>query len=110
MDMEARFETSERFSKDQVTHMLDLYCKSLNELGYEPIPFPDVDAHVTGSIYLGAKYDTLNHARWMCDQAQDFAQQGRWAKAHRWIGMIQGLLFVGGVYSISELKKHNRTP
>jgi hypothetical protein len=108
--MDTGLETGERFSQEQVGHMLDHYCHTLDDLGYEPVPFPDLDAHVTGSIYLGAKYDTLNHARWMCDEARAFARQGRWAKAHRWIGMIQGLLFVGGVYSISELKGHNRSP
>ncbi len=98
----------ERFSHEQVTHMLDLYGKTLEELGYRPIPYPDLDAKIGGNILRGAKYDSLNHARWMCDEVRAFVRQGRWSKAYRWIGMIQGLLFMGGIVSISELKDHNR--
>jgi hypothetical protein len=44
----------------------------------------------------------------MCEETRGFMGSGRWAKVYRWIGMIQGLLFMGGVYSIEELKRHNR--
>ena len=98
----------ESFSQEQAKHMLDLYCRTLDELGYEPNPYPDLQAHVGGNILRGAKYDSLSHARWMCDEARAFVRQGRWSKAYRWIGMIQGLLFMGGVFSIVELKGHNR--
>lgn len=90
--------------------MLTLYCRTLAELGYEPVPYDGLDARVGDNIYGGGKYDALCHAHWMCLQAREFMHQKRRAKAYRWIGMIQGILWTGGVFSISELKEHNALP
>jgi hypothetical protein len=100
--------SGEEFSREHAEQMLERYSKKLTELGYEPVPFPDTGKPLTGTIYRGAKFDALCHARWMCEETRGFMGSGRWAKAYRWIGMIQGLLFMGGVYSIEELKRHNR--
>lgn len=101
--------TGEDLGREQADMMLQRYAKRLDELGYEAVPYPHVDQLLAGTIYRGAKYDALCHARWMCDETRTFIGAGRYAKAYRWIGMIQGLLFMGGLYSITELKKHNRT-
>jgi hypothetical protein len=98
----------EDFSRAHADAMLTRYAKALDDLGYEPVPYPHVDETLKGTIYRGAKYDALCHARWMCGETKSFMSQGRWPKAYRWIGMIQGLLFMGGLYSIVELKQHNR--
>lgn len=90
--------------------MLDLYCKRLSDLGYEPVPYPDEHAHIGENVYKGGKYPVLNHALWMCGEARRFAREHRRAKAYRWIGMIQGLLWTGGIFSIDELKRHNELP
>lgn len=88
--------------------MLDFYCKTLNQLGYRAEAYPDVEEHI-GDRKLGTpKFETLNHALWMCDQCRGFLRAGRLAKAYRWIGTIQGILLVNGVFSIMELKGHNR--
>ena len=100
--------TGEQLTVEQAYAMLDFYEDLLEKQGYEPIPYPDVNARVGGSVYRGAKFDTLNHAYWMCQQTRALIRQGRWSKAQRWIGMIQGLVFMGGLCSISELKTHNR--
>jgi len=88
--------------------MLDFYCKTLTGLGYEAVPFDDVDRRIGGGKFETPKFETLNHALWMCNQTRDFIRGGRMAKAYRWIGYIQGILFTNGVFSISELKEHNR--
>lgn len=90
--------------------MLDLYCKTLDGLGYEPVAYPDPDAHLGAGIASGGKYAALNHAYWMCGEARRFWRERRRAKAYRWIGMIQGLLWMGGVFSIAQLKTHNELP
>ena len=100
---------ADHFSHAQVEQMLDTYCRMLSDLGYEPVPYPEPEARIGGNIFRGAKYDCLNHALWMCNEARVFVRQGRWAKAHRWIGMVQGLLLMGGLNSISDLKRHNRS-
>lgn len=89
--------------------MLDLYCRTLFDLGYDPVAYDNLDGRI-GEIYRGGKYDALCHAAWMCDQAKQYTRQGRRAKAYRWIGMIQGILWMGGVFTINELKTHNALP
>jgi len=38
----------------------------------------------------------------------DFIQQERIEKAMRWLGFIQGMLFMMGDFTVDELKSHNR--
>ena len=97
----------DELSRDQAIGMLTFYCKTLKRLGYRPQPFRDIDARVGTNIYSAGKFEVMNHALWMCDETAKFIQQNRLAKAYRWIGMIQGILFMGGVFSIVELKEHN---
>jgi hypothetical protein len=99
----------ERFGKEQAQGMLARYAATLSEMGCEPRPYADLDAIMPGSVVrTDAKRAILDHALWMCEESARFIDSGRWAKAHRWIGMIQGLMFQTGVYSISDLKDHNR--
>lgn len=95
---------------ERARRMLPLYCKTLSDLGYDPVPYPDMDALMGDNIYVGGKYDALCHAHWMCDEAARFIREGRRAKAYRWIGMIQGILWMGAVYSITDLRSHNELP
>lgn len=99
--------TGEELSREQAVAMLEFYCKTLGSLGYTPRPYPDIESKVGASIYSAGKFEVMNHALWMCDQTAKFIQQQRLAKAYRWIGMIQGILFMGGIFSITELKRHN---
>jgi len=50
----------------------------------------------------------LDHVLWMCGEVQTFLVEGRYDKANRWLGFIQGVLWVLGIYSIPELQEHNR--
>lgn len=105
--MDESFRLADELGPQQAEAMMRRYCKVLTDLGYTARAFPDVEAKVGGNIYAAGKYEVLNHALWMCSQIEGFIRQNRMAKAYRWIGMVQGLLFMGGVYSISELKDHN---
>ena len=108
----AKIEEPRSFDDDFTTAhahmMLDFYCKTLTELGYRPEPYDDVDAHIGSTKFETPKYATLNHAYWMCNQTREFLRAGRLAKAYRWIGTIQGILLMNGVFSIAELKTQNR--
>ncbi len=101
------FRLADELGSEQAEKMMRLYCKTLTDLGYTPHAFADVGAKVGANIYAAGKYEVLNHALWMCNQIDGLIRQNRMAKAYRWIGMVQGLLFMGGIYSISELKDHN---
>ena len=100
--------TGEQLTVEQAYAMLDFYTHLLEQQGYQPVPYPDADARVGGSVYRGAKYDALNQAYWMCQETRKLIRQGRWSKAQRWIGFIQGLVWMSGLCSISEIKTHNR--
>jgi hypothetical protein len=100
--------SGEEITTKQAEALLILYRKTLDELGYDPIPYHDLNSRLTGNIYGPHKFEALCHARWMCDETDRFIREGRFAKSYRWIGMIQGLLFMGGAFSIMELKAHNR--
>lgn len=99
---------SESFSTEHAQRMLDFYSKTLNALGYKAEAYPEIEEHVGGRKFETPKYQTLCHAMWMCDRTREFLRGGRFAKVYRWIGTIQGILFMNGVFSLAELKQHNR--
>jgi len=96
------------FTTEHALRMLDFYCKTLQRLGYEPVAYPDVDERIGSRKISTPGFDTLRHAHWMVHVTRDFLRAGRFAKAYRWIGTIQGILLMNGVFSITELKGHNR--
>ena len=50
----------------------------------------------------------LGHAAWMCEQVRVFASEGKIDKANRWIGFIQGTLWMAGRATIDEMREDNR--
>lgn len=52
--------------------------------------------------------EQYKHMLWMLWQIPQFLSDGRKEKANRWLGFIQGALWADGVYTIEEMKEHNR--
>ena len=50
----------------------------------------------------------LQHVLNMLVTTWDFVCEDRREKAFRWLGFIQGVLWAEGIYSIDELRDHNR--
>lgn len=50
----------------------------------------------------------FNHVKWMTKQVPDFLGAGRKEKVNRWLGFIQGVLWAKKIYTIEEMKEHNR--
>jgi hypothetical protein len=100
--------SGEEWTAEQLIRMLDLYENVLDRRGYEPVPYPDATAHVGGSLLTATRFDCLNHAYWMCRCVRQYVRENRIARAYRWMGRIQGLLFMGGVYSLEELSEMER--
>lgn len=96
------------FTTEHAQRMLDFYAKTIKGLGYQAEAYPDVGGLIGTTKLETPKYATLCHALWMCGQTREFLRQGRLAKAYRWIGTIQGILLMNGVFSIVDLKEHNR--
>lgn len=96
------------FSTQHAHLMVDFYCKTLSGMGYVAKAYPDTDERLGENRLSTPRFDSLCHAVWMCDQCRRFLPSGRLAKAYRWIGTVQGILFMNGIFSIMELKDHNR--
>lgn len=76
------------------------YVKELRSAGWEA-ERADPDVPCFGNKRV------LRHALWLCEQiAEDTALAE--AKAMRWLGFVQGILWVLGSKTISEMKNHNR--
>lgn len=54
--------------------------------------------------------DRLGHLRWMVNETESFIHKGQTDKAMRWLGFIQGALWVLGISSIEEAKRANMPP
>jgi hypothetical protein len=53
--------------------------------------------------------EALAHVRTMLPRVKNFVTEGRLDKAFRWLGFIQGVLWAQGIYSIDEMKTHNKS-
>ncbi|MDO8963486.1 MAG: hypothetical protein Q7W30_03230 [Coriobacteriia bacterium] len=100
--------SGEEYTTDQMARLLDLYEHALDERGYTPVPYPEYTSRVGSSIVTASRFDCLNHAFWMCGCIRRFVREHRNARAYRWLGMVQGLLFMGGMFSLDELLEQER--
>ena len=53
-------------------------------------------------------YGRLEHCYSMLDKMEKFIIEGRREKVFRWLGFIQGYLWSMDIYSLNDLKNHNR--
>lgn len=60
---------------------------------------------IPGQKYDRADYDYIV---WMCERAQGFLNPEDFDKANRWLGFIQGAFWAWDVYSLDEMREHNR--
>ncbi len=107
-DVNEPLEFGGNFSAEHALRMLDFYTKTLVSMGYTARAYPELEKRLGGSRFDTPKFETLCHALWMCDRTREFIRACRFAKAYRWIGMVQGVLFMNGVFSLAECKDHNR--
>ena len=55
------------------------------------------------------RYD-MNHIRWMINEIPSMLNiPCKMEKVNRWLGFIQGVLWLRGYYTIEEMKGHNRS-
>ena len=59
----------------------------------------------------------LQHTKWMCYEVEKMVDELElisecvrkdYSKINRWLGFIQGVLYCDGVYTIDEMREHNR--
>jgi len=83
-------------TKERVLEALEMYQASL--VGHEPIRNERGDLR---------PYEQLQHLHWMALEAKKIIEEGRTEKAMRWLGFLQGALWVLGRRTIEEMKKDN---
>ncbi len=50
----------------------------------------------------------IGHVRSMIPRIREFVEQGRIEKAFRWLGFVQCAFWGLGIFTLNELKNHNR--
>lgn len=85
----------------KVRMVLDLYQQVLTERGAEPIDFPHDDYPLHPEMCCG-------HCLGMIETMRTFLEEGRMDKVMRWLGFMQGVMWTLGIYTMDELKGHNR--
>ncbi len=86
---------------EKMLGVIDLYRKRFEEQKIGKIDFPHEE-------YLCSGEQALPHCHGMLDQMTTFIHEGRMDKVFRWLGFIQGCLWAARLYTINELKDHNR--
>ncbi len=85
----------------KVLEVIGIYRKHFETNGIPKKDFPH-------GQFVGDEFDVLAHCHGMLDDMEKFVAEGRMEKAFRWLGFIQGSLWLAGRYTLDGLKNHNR--
>ena len=86
---------------DQIVAATDRYDRELEK---EEIPV----AEHPHDIICMMRRAALAHLRTMFPKMVQFVSEDKIEKAMRWLGFVQGVLWVCGVYTLEHLKADNR--
>ena len=88
----------------KLVSILEFYRDELEEKEITPKP-------LIPNNWLAGCYDThqiLQHTAWICKRATKLALKGKTEEAIQLLGLIQGLLFMAGEYTLDELAEHSK--
>jgi hypothetical protein len=91
-------------TKDKLIELLRFYQTKLKEEAYEPSEY-DSYTKKASSFH---SFQHLDHALWMCEEATGLVSEGKIDKANRWLGFVQGVLFLTGKFTLKELRDQTR--
>lgn len=84
----------------KMTEILDGYIKTFADLGiYE----------ISDYTKVGDKSERLQYLHTMCKETKKLIEKGDIEKANRWLGFIQGGLWADQVFTIDDMRDHNRS-
>ncbi len=86
---------------EKVREVIGAYRKKFEEMGVEKADYPH-------DIVLRVQAKGLEYCHSMLDKIEVFIEDKRWEKVFRWLGFLQGVLWHHGVYTLEDLKNHNR--
>lgn len=90
-------------TKKQIKKVLALYDQRLKSLKCECEEYPNKRSGIGDYQYY-----RLSHCRWMINQIKEMIKEDKMEKVYRWLGFIQGCLWNSGIFTIKEMKKHNK--
>ena len=82
----------------ELLEIVEMYADKL-ERGYKAI------RHATDENFILPAH-RLEHIHWMCREILEKKMTN--SKQHRWLGFIQGVLYSEGLFTIDEMKEHNK--
>jgi hypothetical protein len=88
---------------EQVLQIAKDYRERLSREGYEPHP---IDFDRTTADFPRSRQ--LEHVAWLCRDIESLLKAGDRERAMRHFGFAQGVLWVLGIYAVSELREQNR--
>lgn len=88
---------------NKVFEVIKTYREYFESRGIPKIDYPY-------ELDCDSKESALAHCHGMLDQMEEFVVQGRMGKVFRWLGFVQGCLWSAQVYTLEDLKNHNRPP
>jgi len=83
-----------------------LFQKYQERLAWEFPPKRGDTAVLGGS--LPTHTSELQHAAWMCVEGQKLVDEGKLEKANRWLGFVQGVLWMGNQLTIDQMRDDSR--
>lgn len=88
----------------KILEVIGVYRRKFAESGTEKKAYP----HARLLPLLFRTKPALEHCTQMLDKMEEFVNAGRKEKAFRWLGFIQGVLWVLRIYSLEDLMNHSR--
>jgi hypothetical protein len=88
-------------TSEKLQTVIDTYRAKFLAMGIPKIDFPHeriLDIPVLG----------LGHCHGMLDRMEEFIKENRLDKVYRWLGFIQGVLWIQKIYTLDDLMNHNR--
>jgi hypothetical protein len=88
---------------DKVRRVVEAYQQQLAAQGVVPVRY------VTSGV-LPSPTVALGHLSWMLGEIQGMLETGADAeKIHRWLGFVQGVLWLAGQKTIDQMRDDNRS-
>ena len=89
-------------TNEKILENLDLYERKIN------IFLLVMNNSLAHRLYFSAESVQLGHLLEMIPQMRVFLNEGRREKVMRWLGFIQGALWSQNLFTLEDLKNHNR--
>lgn len=88
-------------TSEKILGVIELYRQCFSERSIDKIDYPHDEI-------LDKEIHSLEHCHGMLDEMVKFVHEGRLDKTFRWLGFIQGVLWTNQLYTLTDLKNHNK--